>query len=62
MEINKTKDEIFLVLDKAIESQTNSRNRYSGMTYQEGIIHALDWILGRADDPPLKGLGRPDEA
>jgi hypothetical protein len=54
MEIEKTEGEIFAALDKAIESQTKERNRYSGMTYQEGIIHALDWILGRTEDPPLE--------
>jgi hypothetical protein len=54
MEINKTEDEIFAVLDKAMESQAKERDRFSGMTYQEGIINALDWILGRADDPPLE--------
>jgi hypothetical protein len=54
MEIEKTEDEIFAELDRAIESQTKERNRYSGMTYQEGIIHALDWILGRIESPPLE--------
>jgi hypothetical protein len=49
-----TEENIFMVLDKAIESQTNDRTRYSGMTYQEGIIAALDWVLGRRDDPPLE--------
>jgi hypothetical protein len=54
MEIEKTEDEILAVLDKAVESYTKERNRYFGMTYQEGIIRALDWILGRADNPPLE--------
>jgi hypothetical protein len=54
MEIKKTEDEIFTMLDRAMESQTNNRDRFSGMTYQAGIIHALDWILGRCEYPPLE--------
>jgi hypothetical protein len=53
MEIEKTKDEIFAVIDAAIASQETRPRRYSGMTYQEGVIRALDWVLGRIDDPPL---------
>jgi hypothetical protein len=53
MNITKTEDEISAALDKATKSQTKERGRYFGMTYQEGIINALDWILGLVDDPPL---------
>jgi hypothetical protein len=55
MEIERTEDEIFAVLDKAMESQEKDRDRYSGMTYQEGIIAALDWVLGRLGDSPIDG-------
>jgi hypothetical protein len=54
MDIEKSEDDIFAMLDKAMESQEKYRNRYSGMTYQEGIIATLDWILGRSEYPPLE--------
>jgi hypothetical protein len=54
MEIKQTEDEIFTVLDKATDSHINNRDRYAGMTYQEGVMAALDWILGRGDVPLLE--------
>jgi len=24
------------------------------MSYEEGVINALDWILGNTDDPPIE--------
>jgi len=51
MEIKQTKDELFRVLDWANEGQSHG-SRYPGMSYEDGIIYTLDWILGRTEDAP----------
>ena len=27
-------------------------SKYPGMTYEQGIVEALRWVLGEQDDPP----------
>ncbi len=29
------------------------REDYSGMTYEEGIRYALDWLFGESDEDPM---------
>lgn len=29
-----------------------SSSNYPGMTYEQGIAEALDWVLGNSDEPP----------
>jgi len=49
VEIKRTEEELYRVLDWAQDVQGS---RYPGMSYEDGIIYTLDWILGRTDDPP----------
>lgn len=42
----KGRKEIISVLDKVKERG----NKYFGMTYEEGICNALEWILGDISD------------
>ena len=30
-------------------------SKYPGMTYEEGIRAALDWVTGFSDDEPMEG-------
>lgn len=36
-------------IDKVRESQESGRSRYS-MTYEDGIIEALEWVMGDIPD------------
>lgn len=47
MIIDKTQDEILALIDKARETD----GTLTGMTYEEGIVAALDWILSRGENP-----------
>lgn len=52
--MDRTKEEIYEQIDKASERIENGET-YSGMTYEEGIKDALEWITGDVgDDPPLE--------
>lgn len=46
----KTITEIEEQLDKAKELN----GKYGGMTYEEGVVAALEWILGWTDDEPME--------
>jgi len=52
MEIKRTEEELYRVLDWAQSIMTTAHSKYPGMSYEDGIIYTLDWILGRTDDAP----------
>lgn len=54
MNITQTEDEILSVLDEAQENTSSGKSKYSGMSYEDGVIAALDWILGRSDVQPME--------
>lgn len=43
--------------DKEIEAQIgeaiDQNGRYPGMSYEDGVRDALDWVLGNEPNPPL---------
>jgi hypothetical protein len=45
----RTPEEIAEQIELAIKHD----GRFSGMTYEEGVRAALDWILSNTDDPPI---------
>lgn len=45
--------EIKNMLDLAHESIDAGNTRYSGLTYEEGVRDAIDWMQGDGD-PPLE--------
>lgn len=51
--IEPTQSDIDTVLDKCSESQDIGESRYPGMTYEEGLRDAIEWMQGDADDHPL---------
>ena len=51
MEIKRTEDELYRILDWAISGKSCG-SRYPGMTYEDGIVYTLDRILGRNDEAP----------
>lgn len=56
MYINKREDaEINRVLDKAMQAFDEGTN-YPGMSYEQGIMDAIQWIVGETDDEPLKEI------
>lgn len=53
MDIERSAEEINAVRDHAWESMERGRSRYPGMTFEEGVAGALDWVTGERDEPPL---------
>lgn len=48
----KTEDEIQEMADKATEAAQEPK--FVGMSYEDGVRTALDWVLGKVEDSPLE--------
>ena len=46
----RTKNEAYNLIDKARETD----GTYNGMSYEQGIIDALEWLIGDVEDNPLE--------
>ncbi len=51
--IVKTDEEIAKLYDEATLALEDG-SKYPGMTYEEGIIDAIDWITGELEGNPLE--------
>lgn len=53
----KYEDEVEDMASKAdtavVEASANGGSKFPGMTYEDGVQAALDWVLGNSDVDPL---------
>ena len=49
----RTEQEIEAMTDKAVEH--SHENKWPGMTYEQGVRAALDWVMEYEDDDPTEG-------
>jgi len=45
--------EIDDVLNKCLEAEDAGQSVYPGMTYEQGVKVALEWVQGETDEAPL---------
>ncbi len=48
-------NEIDDVIDKCTEQISKGGSQWAGMSYEEGVRAALDWIVGNSEDNPMAG-------
>lgn len=48
-----TDNEIQEELDKAVEHTSRGQAQWPGMSYEQGVQNALEWVLGDIDDKPM---------
>jgi hypothetical protein len=53
MAITRTKDEIYDQIDRANEG-VNNGTKYAGMSFEEGVKQALEWVIGDSEDKPME--------
>ena len=53
VKVDKTRHEVDQVTNAATEQINSGTSKYPGMTYEEGVRAALDWITGDIDDDPM---------
>ena len=49
--MNRTEDEINDVLNRCIESEEKGESQWPGMTYEQGVKAALEWVQGYGEHP-----------
>lgn len=56
MAIEVTEDQVQEQIDKSYgddEQMLSGASRWPGMTYEQGVQNALNWVLGNADTGPM---------
>lgn len=56
-----TQEQIDEVRNRAIEQIDKGGSKYPGMSYEDGIREALDWVSGDSDEAPLSDLVDDDD-
>lgn len=51
--IHRSDEEIDKQLNLANELVDEGRTQYKGMTYEEGVRDAINWLMGTQDDVPI---------
>jgi hypothetical protein len=50
--IERSDEDIAYLEAWAIKNFGTGESRYPGMTYEDGVREALDWLFGRTEDSP----------
>jgi len=51
--LEKTEEEVDDIVNRCGEQESKGGSKWPGMTYEQGVRAALDWIVGWSDDHPL---------
>ena len=51
METKRTQAEIDELFDRCVESENRNESAYSGMTYEQGIKAAIEWLFNDMEYP-----------
>ena len=51
MEIRVTEEQLDAVVDVCIEAEENGTTKWPGMTYEQGVKAALEWVQGYGEHP-----------
>ena len=52
--MERPQEEIDEQLNQALEQEEAGGSRWPGMTYEQGVRAALDWVTGHNDTPPME--------
>ena len=53
MEIVRNEQEVWDLLNQCSEAEETGNSQYPGMSYEDGIKAAIEWITGNVDIHPL---------
>lgn len=51
--MDRTEDEIDVQVNAAITQENKGETKWPGMTYEQGVRAALDWVRGFNDEAPM---------
>jgi hypothetical protein len=50
----RTDDEINGVIDAANDAINEHGSKFPGMSFEDGVKHALEWVTGETDENPME--------
>ena len=53
MNIVRTEQEIWDLLNQCADAEETGGSKYPGMSYEQGIKAAIEWIIGDINDHPI---------
>lgn len=53
MNIVRTEQEIWDLLSQCLDTENSGSSNYPGMSYEQGIKAAIEWITGETEDHPI---------
>lgn len=53
MNIVRTEQEIYEVLDECLNCENTGTSIYPGMSYEQGVKAAIEWIIGDTNEHPI---------
>lgn len=53
MEIVRNEQEIWDLLNQCADAEEIGSSKYPGMSYEQGIKAAIEWIIGDINDHPI---------
>lgn len=51
--VQRTDEEVNALLYEALERVHTGNSKFSGLSYEEGIVAAIDWLNGDTEDNPM---------
>lgn len=54
MELVRTEDEIYHLLDDCMDHEMNGTTQFSGMTFEEGVRAAIEWMTDKGMPHPFE--------
>lgn len=54
-QVKPPEDQIDDVLNRAVEVVDQGGSQFPGMSYEEGVLNGISWVLGHNNDNPMDG-------
>jgi hypothetical protein len=54
MDIVRTEQEVDELLNQCAEYTEQGETKYPGLTYEQGVTAALEWVCGYTDEVPME--------
>ncbi len=51
--VTRTDEEIDAVVNECTELENQGGSKFPGMSYEQGVKNALDWVVGNCDESPM---------
>lgn len=54
--VERSNEEIDELLNRCADAESDGKSQYPGMTYEQGMLAGIEWLLGVTDEPPFEDM------